>query len=77
LVQTNGWQRSFQPSMNRPIAVISSLTLLKLPRRMAAGDDREEDLDHVQPRSAGRGEVQGDAWVARQPGPHGGMLWVA
>ena len=35
MVQANGWQRSFQPSMNRPIAAINSLTLLKLPRRMA------------------------------------------
>ena len=35
MVQTNGWQRSFQPSMNRSMAAISSLTLAKLPRRMA------------------------------------------
>jgi hypothetical protein len=33
-----------------------------------AGDDAEEDLDHVQPRTTGRGEVQGDPWVLRQPG---------
>jgi len=35
LVQMNGWQRSFQPSMNRSIASISSRTESKLPRRMA------------------------------------------
>ena len=35
MVQTNGWQRSFQPSINRLMAAISSLTLPKLPRRMA------------------------------------------
>ena len=31
----NGWQRSFQPSMKRLIAVVSSLTLVKVPRRIA------------------------------------------
>ena len=31
----NGWQRSFQPSMKARIAVTSSLTLSKDPRRMA------------------------------------------
>ena len=35
LVQMNGWQRSFQPSMKRWMAAIRSLTLVKLPRRMA------------------------------------------
>ena len=35
MVQTKGWQRSFQPSMKRPIAAISSFTLPKLPWRMA------------------------------------------
>jgi len=29
-----------------------------------AGDDAEEDLDHVQPGSRGGGEVQGDPGVA-------------
>src|SRR3954451_9982350 len=32
------------------------------------GDDPEEDLDEVQPRPRGRGEVQGDPRVPRQPG---------
>src|SRR6188472_4479923 len=32
-----------------------------------AGDDREEDLDQVQPRPRGRGEMQRDPRVARQP----------
>jgi hypothetical protein len=35
LVQDNGWQRSFQPSMKVPIAVVSSLTEANKPRRMA------------------------------------------
>ena len=39
-----------------------------------AGDDPEEDLDHVQPGPAGWGEVQGDPRVAGQPGLHRRML---
>jgi hypothetical protein len=35
LVQTNGWQRSFQPLMNAVIDSIRSSTELKLPRRIA------------------------------------------
>jgi DNA-binding LacI/PurR family transcriptional regulator len=35
LVQTKGWQRSFQPSMNASIAAMRSLTEVKVPRRMA------------------------------------------
>jgi hypothetical protein len=35
LVQTNGRQRSFQPSMKVWMAPIRSLTLVKVPRRMA------------------------------------------
>ena len=35
LVQTNGWQRSFQASMKIPIAPVRSLTVVKVPRRMA------------------------------------------
>ena len=35
LVQANGWQRSFQPSMKAVMASISSWTEPKLPRRMA------------------------------------------
>ena len=35
LDQVNGWHPSFQPSMDRLIAVTSSLTLSKDPRRMA------------------------------------------
>jgi len=35
VVQTKGWQRSFQPSMNAVIASIRSGTELKVPRRMA------------------------------------------
>ena len=34
-VQTKGWQRSFQPSMNAVIASIRSRTEPKVPRRMA------------------------------------------
>ena len=35
LVQTNGWQRSFQPLMNAVIDSIRSSTELYVPRRMA------------------------------------------
>jgi len=31
----NGWHRSFQPSMKLPMAETRSLTLVKVPRRMA------------------------------------------
>src|SRR6516164_11047038 len=34
------------------------------------GDDREEDLDHVEPGPRCRREVQGDPGVLREPGPH-------
>lgn len=34
------------------------------------GDDAEEDLDHVEPGSGGRGEVQGDPRVALEPRGH-------
>ena len=33
-------------------------------------DDREEDLDHVEPAAAGRGEVQLDPGVLGQPRLH-------
>ncbi len=35
LVQVKGWQRSFQASMKVRMAVMRSLTLVKLPRRVA------------------------------------------
>jgi predicted DNA-binding transcriptional regulator AlpA len=35
LVQTNGWQRSFQPSMKARMAAVRSRTEVKVPRRMA------------------------------------------
>ena len=35
LVQTNGLQRSFHPSMKAPMAAIKSLTEVKVPRRIA------------------------------------------
>jgi hypothetical protein len=35
LVQMNGSQRSFQPSMKFSMAVMRSLTLVKVPRRIA------------------------------------------
>jgi len=39
-----------------------------------AGDDPEEDLDHVQPGPGRGGEVQVDAGVLDQPGTHVGVL---
>ncbi len=77
-VQVKGWARSFQPSMYSPIASSRSLTLWKVPDGLA-GDDPEEDLDHVQPGPAGRGEVQGDPRILREPGldvgvPVGGVV---
>lgn len=35
MVQVKGWQRSFQPSMKRRIAVGCSATEVDVPRRMA------------------------------------------
>jgi hypothetical protein len=35
LVQVKGWQRSFQPWMKLPMALMRSRTLVKVPRRMA------------------------------------------
>src|SRR5271155_2627331 len=40
----------------------------------AFGEDCEEALDGVEPGGRGRGEVEGPAWMARDPLPHGGML---
>ena len=43
----------------------------KEPRRSRAlGEGGEEALDGVEPGGAGRGEVEGDARVAGQPGDH-------
>jgi hypothetical protein len=36
-----------------------------------AGDDPKEDLDQVQPARRGRSEMQLDAGMFGQPGPHG------
>src|SRR5690242_10274082 len=71
LVQTKGWQRSFQPSMNPVMASIRSGTEVKgAAADGLAGDDPEEDFDHVQPRPRRRGEVQADPRVAGQPRLH-------
>ncbi len=48
--------------------------LAPLVSRGLSGDDREEDLDQVQPGARGRGEVQGDPRIAGQPRAHGGVL---
>jgi len=42
----NGWHRAFQPSMKAPIAVTSSLTLSKDPRRMACRVMIPKNLAH-------------------------------
>lgn len=71
LVQAKRWQRSLQPSTrfltSGEAAAADGL----------AGDDVEEDLDHVQPEPAGRREAQRDPRVARQPGADRGPGWVA
>jgi hypothetical protein len=36
----------------------------------AFGEDCEEALDGVEPGGRGRGEVEGPAWMARDPLPH-------
>src|SRR5215218_8444711 len=71
LVQTNGWQRSFQPLMNAVIDLIRSSTELKVPRRMAWRVMIPKKISTIQPRSRRRGEVQGDPGVAGQPGLDG------
>src|SRR5665213_158213 len=40
----------------------------------ALGEGGEEAFHGVQPGGAGRGEVEGDAWVAGQPGDYLGVL---
>jgi hypothetical protein len=70
LVQVNGRGCSFQRSVNAPMAAVSSLTEVKLPRRMAwRGDDGEEAFHEVQPRAAGGQEVQSDPLVLRSGQP--------
>jgi hypothetical protein len=43
----------------------------------SSGDDPEEDLDHVQPGSRGRGEAQGDRGLRANHAFTAGCLWVA
>jgi hypothetical protein len=67
LDHTTGRQRSFQPSMELPMAAMRSETLVKEPRRMAWRVMTRKDLKHVQPR-CGRGrDVEDDSRVAGQP----------
>ena len=40
----------------------------------AAGARREERLDRIEPRAGSRGEVEGPARVAGEPGQHPGVL---
>jgi hypothetical protein len=68
LVQTNGWQRSFQPSMNRVIASISSRTELKVPQQIAWRVMIPKKISTMfshEPRCWG--EMQRDSRVPRQP----------
>ena len=74
-VQMNGWQRSFQPSMNAPMAAMRSLTELNVPRRIACRVmTGEKDFDHVEPGPGCGREVHGDPRVAGQPGFRVGVL---
>jgi hypothetical protein len=79
LVQTNGSQRSFQASMKRSMAAMSSVTESKLPRRMAwrvmMPKKTSTRLSH-DPEVRSGGEVQRDPFVVGEPGFHGGCLWV-
>jgi hypothetical protein len=81
LVQAKGSQRSFQPSMNAPIAVMRSLTDVYVPRRMAWRVMMPKKIsingDHVEPGSGRRGEMQDDPGILVQPGPHLRVLVVA
>jgi hypothetical protein len=43
------------------------------PQRLP-GEDREEDLDQVQPRVRGRRKVRSNPRMAREPGAHRGVL---
>jgi len=54
------------------MALLSSATLLKVPRRMRfAGDLGEEAFDHVEPGRRGRCEVQMEARMYLEPALHG------
>ena len=74
-VQTNGLGARCAPSTKRLIASWSATSEGKLPRSQALlGELGEEGLDRVQPGARGRGEVEGPARVARQPGQDLGVL---
>src|SRR6266849_846049 len=73
-VQWKGLAISFQCVSQRVIARCRRRMLSKLPRRMAWLVMPEPALDELQPRGAGRGEVQMEAWVAGEPRSDLGML---
>ncbi len=56
------------------MAPISSLTLPKVPRRMRFSQVPEEPFHHVQPGTAGRGEVHVEPGMPLEPCLHLGML---
>jgi hypothetical protein len=76
LVQVNGWQRSFQASMKRPMAERVGHGGKVAAAQGLPGDDREERLDQVQPGARGRGEVQGDPGWRSSQARTAGCLWV-
>jgi hypothetical protein len=67
LVQMNGTPRSFQLSMKVRMASVTWRTEVNEARRMACRLMMEKNRDQVHPAGVGRGEVQVDAWVVRQP----------
>jgi hypothetical protein len=70
LVQTKGWQRSFQPVTKARILAFRSRTEPEVPRWMGlAFDDPEPDLDQVQPRSRDGREVGRNPWIGGEPVP--------
>jgi hypothetical protein len=73
LVHANAWQRSFQLSMRSRSRQWSFDRGEAVAANGLPGDDAEEDLDDVQPRSRGRCLVH-DSWVLGQPGLHSRVL---
>ena len=54
--------------MNASSWALRSAVELKTPRLQAPGEDREEQLDLVEPRRVGRGEMKAPARVRLEPG---------
>ena len=77
LVQTNGFGSAFQCSIQESnVAFECGHVVVHAAADLAVGEQSEPAFDLVQPRGAGRGEVQMESWVGGQPGADRRVLWV-